>query len=107
MYMRVLAFTVSLLLTCSVAVETQPQYAFISLGLRQALKQGGGNLVGQLCSPLESILVSSLQCGRYLLVVMYSHYPSPGGLPPLISTPRLVTSCSSRSESTGGRQLWL
>lgn len=42
----------------------------------------------------------SLQHGRRLLVVIFSHHPSPGGLPPLISMPSLVTSCFSRSEGT-------
>lgn len=119
--MRVLTCThtaPALLLSCSDEVEIQPQWPFISLGLGPLSREEGMwmDSSARLCSPLLPSPVDSsqqvrlclrLQRGRHLLVVMYSHHPSPGGLPPLISTPRLVTGCSSRSESAGRRQHWL
>lgn len=106
-----------LALFCQTGVETQPQCpSFLSDSGRPQSREGEGGLDGQLCSPLLPSPVDSSQqvklCrrlhrGRHLLVVMFSHHPSPGGLPPLISTPRLVTCCRARSECTGRRQHWL
>lgn len=94
---------VSLPIFGCVSGPAPPQF-FISPGRQQALQQRGPWSDRSAFPPPRPPGVDScqcaglcprLQCGRSLLAVMYSHHPSPGGLPPLISMPRPVTGCSS------------
>lgn len=77
----------------------QPHSFSLLLDAGRPLSSGDSGQTGLLPSGVDSCqpagLCPRLQCGRFLLAVMYSHHPSPGGLPPLISMPRLVTNCSS------------
>lgn len=58
-------------------------------------KQAGGNSSASVSvdTSQQIKLCPGLWRGRCLLVLMFLHHPSPGGLPPLISTQRVVASC--------------
>lgn len=82
----------------AVSVAQPHSFSFV-LDAGRPLSSGDSGQTGLLPSGVDSCqragLCPRLRCGRFLLAVMHSHHPSPGGLPPLISMPKPVTSCSS------------
>lgn len=106
-----LAHTFHVSLLFSLALVAQPHTFSFLLDDGRPLSSGDSGQTGLLPSGVDSCqragLCPRLQCGRFLLAVMYSHHPSPGGLPPLISMPRPVTNRSSDCESPAGQRLWL